>query len=444
MISVHPWLKDVGAALLAGNMVLADEEPREDRQFQVAETETLDAPAVVADESVAATGRPRRKYAIRVGDEYQAEVPDTLSANDCGPDKAILVWAPCNGVPDSTLEEYTALANYKYGFSMEQALGLLFFHDYDVSKATSDLENFVPTADEYSPYDWTMFENAFDIYNKNFRRIQRLLPHKTISSLVNHYYLWKQTRMRASLLDWHAHRLPGATSGSDSGKDCLAAEKPASSSGTCTNCLATMNRLRISSWGNLCSCCLEHMTRVNGHEKAAAATEYSKPRSAKCTKATRARRQRMLPIQFKPEDIETLRAAALEEGQGGTVLGALDRDIVDLRKQVQKNKQLISQLPHITCTSIDAFRPPKTNVRPSPRWTQNELFITVQAIRKYGHDCSAIAAVIGNKTEAHVRELLAGDCDLIRLVDIAQEFDAAYGISAVQKDDGEVECVILD
>lgn len=152
----------------------------------------------------------------------------------------------------------------------------------------------------------------------------------------------------------------------------------------------------------------------------------------------------MLPIQFKPEDIETLRAAALEEGQGGTVLGALDRDIVDLRKQVQKNKQLISQLPHITCTSIDAFRPPKTNVRPSPRWTQNELFITVQAIRKYGHDCSAIAAVIGNKTEAHVRELLAGDCDLIRLVDIAQEFDAAYGISAVQKDDGEVECVILD
>lgn len=153
----------------------------------------------------------------------------------------------------------------------------------------------------------------------------------------------------------------------------------------------------------------------------------------------------MLPIHFKLEDIETVSAAALEEeGQGGAVLGALDRDIVDLRKQVQKNKQFISQLPRIARTSIDALRPPKTNVRTSPRWTQNELFIAVQAIRKYGHDCSAIAAVIGSKTEAHVRELLAGDGDLIRLVDIAEEFDATYGISAAQKDNGEVGCMILD
>lgn len=428
-------------------MVLADggEAPREGRQCQVAETETMNAP-VVADESVAAAGRPRRKHFIRVGNDYQAQVPDTVSARGpgCpGPEKAVLVWAPCSGVPDSTLDEYTTLANDKYGFSIDQALGLLFVHGYDLAKAISDLDNYVPFPDDYSADDLAQFEIAIDLYNKNFRLIQAMLPHKTMSSLVNHYYLWKQTRMRASVIDKHARRRPEAASGDDSLKDCLAAKKLAPSGGTCTNCLATMNHLRHSSWGNLCSCCFEHVTRVNGHDQAAE-TEYSKHPSAKVRKATRARRERMLPIDLKPEDIATVSAAALEE-QGGTVLCTMDRDIVDLRKQVQKNKQFISQLPRIARTSIDTFRPPKTNVRASARWTQYELFLAVQAIRKYGRDCSAIAAVIGNKTEAHVRELLAGDGQVFRLDDIAKEFDATYGgVSAARKDDGEVECIMLD
>lgn len=422
--------------------MLADggEAPREGRQCQVAETETMNAPVV------AAAGRPRRKHFIRVGNDYQAQVPDTVSARGpgCpGPEKAVLVWAPCSGVPDSTLDEYTTLANDKYGFSIDQALGLLFVHGYDLAKAISDLDNYVPFPDDYSADDLAQFEIAIDLYNKNFRLIQAMLPHKTMSSLVNHYYLWKQTRMRASVIDKHARRRPEAATGDDSLKDSLAAKKPAPSGGTCTNCLATMNRLRHSSWGNLCSCCFEHVTRVNGHDQAAE-TEYSKHPSAKGRKATRARRERMLPIDLKPEDIATVSAAALEE-QGGTVLCTMDRDIVDLRKQVQKNKQFISQLPRIARTSIDTFRPPKTNVRASARWTQYELFLAVQAIRKYGRDCSAIAAVIGNKTEAHVRELLAGDGQVFRLDDIAQEFDATYGgVSAARKDDGEVECIMLD
>lgn len=76
--------------------------------------------------------------------------------------------------------------------------------------------------------------------------------------------------------------------------------------------------------------------------------------------------------------------------------------------QVQLNKADISKLREETSKGIDDLRPPETGSgKTSARWTNEELLLAVQGVRKYGTDFKAIAEVVGNKTEAHVRHFYA-------------------------------------
>lgn len=72
--------------------------------------------------------------------------------------------------------------------------------------------------------------------------------------------------------------------------------------------------------------------------------------------------------------------------------------------QIQQNKQQISSLKRKHSDSIEDLRPPtENNARFNSRWTNEELLIAVQGVRKYGKDFKSIAEMIGNKTEHHVR-----------------------------------------
>lgn len=53
------------------------------------------------------------------------------------------------------------------------------------------------------------------------------------------------------------------------------------------------------------------------------------------------------------------------------------------------------------------MRPPEINGKTNSRWTNDEMLLAVQGIRKYGVDFKAIAEVIGNKTESHVKSFYA-------------------------------------
>ncbi|XP_069824349.1 REST corepressor 2 isoform X2 [Dendropsophus ebraccatus] len=97
-----------------------------------------------------------RDSMIRVGSDYQAQIPD------CKPDcaaqnnvemKGMLVWSPNHFVSDAKLDEYISMAKEKHGYNVEQ------------------------------------------------------LPDKIIPSLVKYYYSWKKTRSRTSVMDRQARRL---------------------------------------------------------------------------------------------------------------------------------------------------------------------------------------------------------------------------------------------
>jgi len=95
--------------------------------------------------------------------------------------------------------------------------------------------------------------------------------------------------------------------------------------------------------------------------------------------------------------------------------------------QIQANKQQVSALKRKTTDGIDHLRPPEVSSRINARWTNDELLLAVQGIRKYGKDFAAIAEVIGTKTEAHLRSFFVNYRRRYNLDAVLKEFEAENG-----------------
>jgi len=142
---------------------------------------------------------------MRVGRDYQAKIPNLIPEADrnvqAENDKALLVWKPTDKLTDDEIEEYISMAREKYQYTGEQALGLLYWHRYDVKKSTQDLGNFTPHPEEWTIEDKVLFEQAFQFHGKCFDRIRQMLPDKSMSSLIRYYYNWKKHKNKSSVMD---------------------------------------------------------------------------------------------------------------------------------------------------------------------------------------------------------------------------------------------------
>lgn len=297
---------------------------RDGRRFHA--TNTTDACPYERDST---TKRLRKGCNVPIGSRYQALVPRTVSAKlplaDSAPDKAVLVWAPSGCVPESALDVYTNLATESYGYNEEQALGLLQWHGHDLPKAIAELGNFMPVVDEWTAEDELRFENALKIHSKNFRMIQGAFPKKTISSLVQHYYLWKQTRTHTSLLQ---HRLLHPTAAARG--RCFSQDGKAQGGST---------RIRIGRRSS---------KLVDDSEKEG--RDQVDPEKADTT--TKVERYHQPRYSFlKHGEIKQLTLGL--NCSVDTILRAMDREIVNLRKVVQKNKQDLNRMKHLYSRSID-------------------------------------------------------------------------------------------
>jgi len=87
---------------------------------------------------------------------------------DYYPDKALLVWSPAKDIPDNKLDDYIDLAKNRYGYNVEQALGMLFWHKHDLQKAVLDLQNFTPFPDEWSREDRVLFSKHISFMENHF------------------------------------------------------------------------------------------------------------------------------------------------------------------------------------------------------------------------------------------------------------------------------------
>ncbi|XP_015513981.1 REST corepressor 1 isoform X1 [Neodiprion pinetum] len=401
-------------------------------------------------------GVPAEK--IRVGRDYQVIVPEFIPLNerrlDQCPDRALLVWSPTTDIPDQKLDEYIILAKEKYGYNGEQALGMLFWHKHNLERAVLDLANFTPFPDEWTVEDKVLFEQAFQFHGKSFHRIRQMLPDKSIASLVKYYYSWKKTRTRTSLMDRQARKLNsggkegenGSENGSELGSNTdsesedkkwtihrgirrgknqavqgsQGGDAKASSDsenmpqvqGACSNCGVACHSVRTTPKGHACHSCYLHWRR----------TGVARPLSSVPGRSNKRKPPRGLVVNH-----DDLAALAGQPNQANNSLQAIDTEIVSLKRQIQSNKQQVSGLKRKTTDGIDDLRPPEVSSRINARWTNDELLLAVQGVRKYGKDFSAIADVIGTKTEAHLRSFFVNYRRRYNLDAVLKEYEAENG-----------------
>jgi len=89
--------------------------------------------------------------------------------------------------------------------------------------------------------------------------------------------------------------------------------------------------------------------------------------------------------------------------EGKEILENLDMEISSWKKEVQNNKQMISDL-HQNSTEEDSnmFRLEKREDVVSASWTDEELLLGVQGVRMCGKNFSDIASILGTKTAEQV------------------------------------------
>ena len=68
-------------------------------------------------------------------------------------------------------------------------------------------------------------------------------------------------------------------------------------------------------------------------------------------------------------------------GQGESLLRALDRETVSMKRTVQNNKQLLASLRRkARDREVDPYRVPEPANRINARWTNEELLLAVQGV----------------------------------------------------------------
>ncbi|XP_032477247.1 metastasis-associated protein MTA1 isoform X5 [Phocoena sinus] len=170
------------------------------------------------------------KGEIRVGNRYQADITDLLKeGEEDGRDQAKLetkVWEVHNPLVDKQIDQFLVVARSVGTFAraldcsssvrqpslhMSAAAAsrdITLFHAmdtlhrslYDVAKAISAL---VPQGgpvlcrdemEEWSASEASLFEEALEKYGKDFTDIQQdFLPWKSLTSIIEYYYMWKTT-----------------------------------------------------------------------------------------------------------------------------------------------------------------------------------------------------------------------------------------------------------
>ncbi|XP_063295175.1 metastasis-associated protein MTA1 isoform X3 [Pelobates fuscus] len=170
------------------------------------------------------------KGEIRVGNRYQADITDLLEEGVVdGRDQANLetkVWEATNPLTEKQIDQFLVVARSVGTFAraldcsssvrqpslhmsaaaasrditLFHAMDTLHKNSYDISKAISSL---VPQGgpvlcrdemEEWSASEANFFEEALEKYGKDFTDIQQdFLPWKSLTSIIEYYYMWKTT-----------------------------------------------------------------------------------------------------------------------------------------------------------------------------------------------------------------------------------------------------------
>ncbi|CAH8851771.1 unnamed protein product [Trichobilharzia szidati] len=134
---------------------------------------------------------------IRVGENFQVDLPlyegeppqSILSSES---DHEVVLWRPIAESLNDQLEKFINTAIEKYAYTEEQALAFLTWHQIDFDEAVEDLCNFTPVQYEWSNLERKIFFTYVAYHNKQFHKIKKHFPNRTVNELILFYYLNKR------------------------------------------------------------------------------------------------------------------------------------------------------------------------------------------------------------------------------------------------------------
>ena len=421
-------------------------------------------------------------HGMRIGHNYQADLPQFIAYAPAPEyyedEKAIRVWSPHNKIPDHVLDEYLNKAKDKFYYNIEQALGMLSWHKFDLNRAYADLPNFVPYPNEWSVEDKVLFEQAYQFHEKQFNKIKQMLPDKSMASLINYYYGWKKTRTRASLMERQTRRFAAkraADRNSPSDEDEEADEDGTQNSGavvatnvhtnnsstspvptcpksccnpdlvetpflTCAECNDTLRdhgknmKVIVDGYSDngLCEEC--YMENKIMDKKIVPDTQHGD-----CFFSPSLENPNKKQILFAYSDVLTLVEGTPD--QGDIMLKNLENQIQDRKREIQTKKQTLSQInqkiqpivDQIADLNMNEFSDILPEYKPTKNWTNEETQLLIQAVRRYGADFSAISDIIRTKSPEAIKLFYVSQRERLGLAVLAKEFEEAKESSALPK-----------
>uniref|UniRef100_A0A182U872 ELM2 domain-containing protein n=1 Tax=Anopheles melas TaxID=34690 RepID=A0A182U872_9DIPT len=132
----------------------------------------------------------------RVGSAYQADIPEFVPPNRRGAEERqnepeVPVWVPKDNIPDAALQEFLTVAKGRHSFNDEQAMALLYREGYNLERAYNALTSYIVHHETWAEEKRVLFAEAYHIFGKNFNLYHRILPNKSLHSIVQYYYKWK-------------------------------------------------------------------------------------------------------------------------------------------------------------------------------------------------------------------------------------------------------------
>ena len=73
------------------------------------------------------------------------------------------------------VQDYLNQATSKYAYTFDQALGLLYFNNYDIKQSIIDMSIYLPSPNEWTDEDKILFEHAYMFHGKNFNKIRQVV-----------------------------------------------------------------------------------------------------------------------------------------------------------------------------------------------------------------------------------------------------------------------------
>lgn len=97
--------------------------------------------------------------------------------------------------------------------------------------------------------------------------------------------------------------------------------------------------------------------------------------------------------------------------------------------QIQTNKQHMSSIKNNIDDDSKELLPPETTNRLSSRWNNEEFNLAITGFRMYGKKFSAIAGIIGSKSDAQVRTFFVNYRKKYNLDELINLYDAQQKVN---------------